>query len=134
MLEKKLFSKGVSLSVHFVLFLFAMTIFLFSVSIFGGGAKSSYPTISSDNAFSKQPNNSNPNVNLPNSESSRAVLWDQPLSSVNTNAYVDQDFADFPEYSSYLADDFTNTETWTITSIFVPGDGWNGFSSLYNAE
>jgi hypothetical protein len=63
-----------------------------------------------------------------------AVLWDQPLSSVNQNAYVNQDFTDYPTYSSFLADDFVNDEPWDISTIFVPGNGWNGFSSLMNAE
>jgi len=61
------------------------------------------------------------------------VLWNQPLSTVNQNAYVDQSFSDSPSYSSYLADDFTNGGPWTIRNIFVPGNGWNGFSSLFNA-
>jgi M6 family metalloprotease-like protein len=61
------------------------------------------------------------------------VLWDQPLSSVNQNAYVDQQFSDSPTYSSYLADDFTNGSSWNISTIFVPGSGWNGFTSLLNA-
>ncbi len=56
------------------------------------------------------------------------VLWDQPLSTVDQNAYVDQDFTDYADYSSFLADDFTNAETWNISSIFVPGNGWNGFT------
>jgi immune inhibitor A len=63
----------------------------------------------------------------------KAVLWDQPLSTVNQAAYVDQEFPDFTTYSSYLADDFSNGSAWTINTIFVPGDGWNGFSSLFNA-
>ena len=54
------------------------------------------------------------------------VLWDQPLSSANQNAYVNQDFSDLPTYSSFLADDFVNGETWDLSSIFVPGSGWNG--------
>jgi uncharacterized repeat protein (TIGR01451 family) len=62
-----------------------------------------------------------------------AVLWDQPLSAVNPNAYVDQDFPDIPTFSSFLADDFVNPATWTIDTIFVPGDGWNGFTSLLSA-
>ncbi len=62
-----------------------------------------------------------------------AVLWDQPLSTVNQGAYVDQDFPDYPTYSSFLADDFVNADLWSISTIFVPGDGWNGFSSLLNA-
>jgi len=52
---------------------------------------------------------------------------------VDTDTYVDQEFSDFPTYSSFLADDFTNGSPWTISNIFVPGNGWNGFSSLYNA-
>jgi hypothetical protein len=62
-----------------------------------------------------------------------AVLWDQPLSLANTAAYANQDFSDFPTYSCYAADDFTNASPWSLTAIFVPGDGWNGFSSLANA-
>ncbi|MGC9025181.1 MAG: PKD domain-containing protein, partial [Chloroflexia bacterium] len=59
-----------------------------------------------------------------------AVLWDQPLSAVNQAAYVDQEFTDYPAYSSFLADDFSNADPWVIESIFVPGNGWNGFTSL----
>ncbi len=60
-------------------------------------------------------------------------LLDQPLSTVNTNAYVDQDFTDYPASSSYLADDFTNSAPWTIDAITIPGNGWNGFTTLMNA-
>jgi hypothetical protein len=63
-----------------------------------------------------------------------AVLWDQPLSLVNQAAYVNQEFGDYPTYSSYLADDFINFAPWNISSIFIPGDGWNGFSTLFNAS
>jgi hypothetical protein len=59
------------------------------------------------------------------------VLWDQPLSSVNQNAYVNQDFGD--DYTSFLADDFVNDEPWQIESIFVPGNGWNGYTTIMNA-
>ena len=62
------------------------------------------------------------------------VLWDQPLSTVNTAAYVNQAFPDAPTYSSFLADDFTNVDPWLLESIFVPGDGWNGFTTLLNAN
>jgi hypothetical protein len=62
-----------------------------------------------------------------------AVLWDQPLSAINQNAYVNQDFPDFPSFSSFLADDFTNPVPWIVDKIFVPGNGWNGFSTLMNA-
>ena len=68
-----------------------------------------------------------------NSANPEAVLWDQPLSTVNQNAYVDQVFPDWPTYSSYLADDFSNTAPWMIQTIFIPGDGWSGFSTLFNA-
>ncbi len=61
-------------------------------------------------------------------------LWDQPLSEVNQGAYVDQEFPDFLEYSSFLADDFYGDDYFWISAIFVPGDGWNGFSSLLNAD
>jgi len=64
----------------------------------------------------------------------KAVLWDQPLSTVNQNAYVDQEFTDYPTSSSFLADDFVVDETWAVNTIFVPGDGWNGFTTLANAS
>jgi hypothetical protein len=59
-----------------------------------------------------------------------SVLWDQPLSGVNQNAYVNQDFPDYPGYTSYLADDFTNPVPWSIGKIFIPGLFWNGGSSF----
>ncbi len=61
------------------------------------------------------------------------VLWDQPLSTANQAAYVDQEFPDFASYSSFLADDFTNAESWLVTGLFVPGDGWAGFTTLMHA-
>jgi len=64
----------------------------------------------------------------------KAVLWDQPLSTVNQNAYVNQDFTDAPDYSSFLADDFEVTGNWTVDTIFIPGNGWSGFTSLMNAD
>ena len=67
-------------------------------------------------------------------EAVNAILWDQLLSATNTNAYVDQDFTDIPTYSSYLADDFVvPAGGWQISAIFVPGDGWNGFTTIFNA-
>ena len=62
-----------------------------------------------------------------------SVLWNQPLSSTNTNAYAAQNFSDYPAYSIYFADDFTAAGLWTIDHIFVPGNGWNGFTTLANA-
>jgi hypothetical protein len=67
---------------------------------------------------------------LATSSARAAVLWDQPLSTINQNGYVNQDFPDYPTYSSYIADDFVNGDPWDISTIFVPGSGWNGFSSL----
>jgi len=63
-----------------------------------------------------------------------AVLWDQPLSSTDQNAYASQSFTDYSDYTCYSADDFSNSQHWSITQIFVPGNGWNGFSSLSNAS
>jgi len=62
------------------------------------------------------------------------VLWDQPLSTVNQAAIVNQEFSDIPVYSSFLADDFTVTTPWMVNSIFIPGNGWNGFTTLLNAS
>lgn len=103
----------------------ALTVF----AVWSPAAHAQVPTTSSpeDGFVSAQPDN--PSADAPSAD----VLWDQPLGS-NTNAYVNQQFVDETSYSSFLADDFTNTQNWTITSIFVPGDGWNGFSTIYNAN
>jgi len=63
-----------------------------------------------------------------------SVLWDQPLSSFNQTAYVNQQFLDTPAYSTFLADDFEVTTPWLIDTFFVPGHGWNGFSTLMDAN
>jgi len=60
-----------------------------------------------------------------------AVLWDQPLSAVNTGAYANQEFGDFPTYSCFAADDIVvPAPGWTIEAIFVPNGGWNGATSI----
>lgn len=60
-----------------------------------------------------------------------AVLWDQPLSATNQNAYVNQQFGDFPDFSAYLADDFVvPAGGWSINAMFVPNNGWNGATSM----
>jgi len=51
------------------------------------------------------------------------VLWDQPLSTVNQGAYVNQDFPDAADYSSFLADDFVNAGTWYVTPSLFPATG-----------
>ncbi len=60
------------------------------------------------------------------------ILWNQNIGS-NVGAYVDQMFPDMTAASTFAADDFSNTGIWSITSIFVPGDGWSGFTTLDNA-
>ncbi len=60
-----------------------------------------------------------------------AVLWDQPVSATNTNAYANQEFGDFPTYSCWVADDFVvPAPGWTIDSIFVPNGSWNPGSAM----
>jgi hypothetical protein len=59
-----------------------------------------------------------------------SVLWDQPLSTINTYAYIDQDFPDLPTYSSFLADDFVNPTGWELKKIYIPGDFFSGGSSF----
>ena len=61
------------------------------------------------------------------------VLWNQPLSAVDQLPYMNQEFSDSPEMSSFLADDFINSEPWNINTIFVPGDFFNGGSSFTNS-
>jgi len=64
----------------------------------------------------------------------QAVLWDQPVSSFDTNAYVDMEFVTpYEGYSSFLADDFTNAGPWNISTIYVPGYFWNGGTTMLNA-
>ncbi len=59
------------------------------------------------------------------------ILWDQPISTVKQSAYADQDFeATHDDYDIFVTDDFTNTLAWSIGTIFVPGDTWNGNSEL----
>ncbi len=57
------------------------------------------------------------------------ALWDQPLSRIIQQAFINQKFSDYATFSSFLADDFVSGG-WTISDIFVPGFGWAGFSSL----
>jgi hypothetical protein len=60
-----------------------------------------------------------------------AVLWDQPLSATNTNAYANQEFGDFPTYSCFVADDFVVPATgWSIETIYVPNGAWNGATTI----
>jgi len=74
--------------------------------------------------------NTTPKVEAEKASPEASVLWDQPLSTVNTNAYVNQDFPDMPTYSSFLADDFVNPTGWELEKIYIPGGFWNGGSSF----
>jgi subtilisin family serine protease len=57
-----------------------------------------------------------------------AVLWDQPVSSINTTAYASQDFESaLDSYDIFIADDFSNASPWLIDEIFVPGDTWGPY-------
>lgn len=56
---------------------------------------------------------------------SAEVLWDQPVSATNKNAYYNEIFLnEDPQlaYKFFIADDFVNTKTWHISTIFVPGE------------
>ena len=58
----------------------------------------------------------------------RSVLWNQ--STTNFNGVVDQDFPDYPTYSSGMVDDFTtSSQTWNInrvTTYYTQGFGFWG--------
>jgi type II secretory pathway pseudopilin PulG len=46
------------------------------------------------------------------------VLWDQSNYNSGINAFVDQEFDDFPSYSSYMVMDVVSTG-WTVQSVSV---------------
>ncbi len=49
--------------------------------------------------------------------SGRAVLWNQAISD-GSASLVDQDFSDFPSFSTYMVDDFsTGGQTWNVSSV-----------------
>jgi hypothetical protein len=66
------------------------------------------------------------------------VLWSQPLSAVDQNGYASQKFDNPPDglsaFNIYLADDFSSSSAWSISSIFVPGTMWNGGTTLASAS
>jgi len=106
-----------------------MGLFLISGLVFGTGAiqrQDHKPTISDGGGSKGRP---------VQNAASDVVLWNQPLSSVNMNAYVDQDFETaYDNYDSFLADDFTNTVFWVIKTIYIPGNLWNGGTDLACAK
>jgi hypothetical protein len=64
-----------------------------------------------------------------------AVLWDQPPSSTNRNAYAGQDFESRQDdLDIALADDFSNGVAWHIDAIFVPGDTYSTGCDLSCAD
>lgn len=60
------------------------------------------------------------------------VLWDQPLSSVDTITYANQDFETANDmYDIAIADDFAfDWDEWHITEISVTGNTWNPGTDL----
>jgi len=63
------------------------------------------------------------------------ILLHQPISGSNTTALGSQDF-ELPSdaYDNFLADDFTNSESWEILTIFMPGRLFAGGRTLMNAR
>ncbi len=62
------------------------------------------------------------------------VLWDQSNYNVDINSLVDQEFSDFPTYSSYMVSDVTTDPAgWNISAVttyFTKSDGstWGGIT------
>ncbi|MDY7108262.1 MAG: MYXO-CTERM sorting domain-containing protein [Planctomycetota bacterium] len=54
------------------------------------------------------------------------VLWDQSNYSTDPNALVDQEFGDFPTYSSYMVTDVVADTDWVIQSVSVYFTSNNG--------
>jgi len=48
---------------------------------------------------------------------SAEVLWDQSQVQADVNALVDQEFPDFPDFSSYMVMDFQNGVDWNVQSV-----------------
>jgi hypothetical protein len=55
------------------------------------------------------------------------ILYDQ-LDNLGTNSWTSQEFTDFPEFTSFLADDFfvPGGESWRITEVHAQGVYFNG--------
>jgi len=122
-----MFKKVLSLYQVFGLCLLAFFVLLFvSPPLFAAEPLSEVPTLHSPSgqAFGQPVGKT--------SALSASALWDQPL-GVGANAYVNQEFIDYPEYTSFLADDFVNNAPWNITALYVPGGLWNGGTTLMNA-
>jgi hypothetical protein len=71
---------------------------------------------------------------LNNNTSPSGGTLEQTKSSVNSTTYADQKFGDIPTYSNYLADDFLIASPgYNLTEIFIPGNLYNGGTTLANA-
>jgi subtilisin family serine protease len=66
----------------------------------------------------------------------KRVLWNQPLSTANTDVYANQDFVDPGDDNNdiFIADDFANTRPWRITAIFLPGNTYDTGCDLTCAD
>jgi photosystem II stability/assembly factor-like uncharacterized protein len=63
------------------------------------------------------------------------ILWDQPVSGMNTATYATQDFESPSDaFDIFLADDFTNSDARAIQTIFVPGRLFANGRTLMNAR
>ncbi|MBV6503533.1 MAG: hypothetical protein AKCLJLPJ_01614 [Fimbriimonadales bacterium] len=47
------------------------------------------------------------------------VLWNQPAADVNQNGYVNQEFADFPTFSTYEVNDVNTGPGWIMEKITI---------------
>jgi hypothetical protein len=66
--------------------------------------------------------------------SGNRILWNQPLSVSFPDYHIaNQDMPDNPNYTSFIADDFSVDKPVTINTIFMPG-GWGGPVNLANAS
>lgn len=64
---------------------------------------------------------------------SAAVLWDQSNYVVGPNSLVDEEFLDYPTYSSYMMMDVTASTDWTVDSVSIfLTDGQNGVWQVIN--
>ncbi len=48
-----------------------------------------------------------------------AVLWSQPVTDTAANGWVNQEFADFPTFSTYEVNDVNTGPGWTMTKITI---------------
>jgi hypothetical protein len=73
-----------------------------------------------------------PRVNLGRAAGEIALVpWNHPVS--DTSVWTNQDFeTTYNTYDTFIADDFTIAQRWSITNIMVPGDLWNNTATTLN--